>query len=240
MSEMDRVMGSYVKYTEIVDNIKQKIQNNIFKSDELLPSEKELCLEYNVSRRTVRRAIDELVEAGFLYTVPGKGTFVRVLNRDSYEMNMKFESMIYKGFDKTILYDATILSPDVYQVYNLQVSPEDKVLRIRSVLKRGDTSIAFDEKHIPYFLGIPLKEENINYNNLRDILKTKISLYEMKEEVYVSSAIANAFIKDVMHLEKDEPMMIVDTIIRDRDDMPLGWNKVYILWNECVLRGISV
>ena len=101
MSEMDRVMGSYVKYTEIVDNIKQKIQNNIFKSDELLPSEKELCLEYNVSRRTVRRAIDELVEAGFLYTVPGKGTFVRVLNRDSYEMNMKFESMIYKGFDKT-------------------------------------------------------------------------------------------------------------------------------------------
>ena len=61
-------MGEYTKYTEIIENIKQKIQSNIYKSNELLPSEKELCTEYSVSRRTVRRAIMELVEDGYLYT----------------------------------------------------------------------------------------------------------------------------------------------------------------------------
>lgn len=233
-------MGEYTKYTEIIENIKQKIQSNIYKSNELLPSEKELCTEYSVSRRTVRRAIMELVEDGYLYTVPGKGTFVHVLNKDNYEVNFRLEDIICKGFDKSELYEATILSPDVYLVYNLQVAPTDKVLRIQSQLKRDDQVVAFDVKNIPYFLGIPLKEENLNYNSLREILKNKISQYEMTEEIYLSSMMADDFLCSVMQMEAPEPLMVLDIIICDRDKIPLGWNKIYIKWNESEIRGVSV
>jgi GntR family transcriptional regulator len=41
-----------------------------------VPSEKQLCELYAVSRTTVRQAVNNLVAGGLLYHVKGKGTFV--------------------------------------------------------------------------------------------------------------------------------------------------------------------
>ena len=42
-----------------------------------MSSENELCEAYNVSRVTVRKAIDLLVQEGYVYTIKGKGTYVK-------------------------------------------------------------------------------------------------------------------------------------------------------------------
>jgi GntR family transcriptional regulator len=41
-----------------------------------LPTEGELCSKFDVSRVTVRKALDELGDKGYLVRKPGKGTFV--------------------------------------------------------------------------------------------------------------------------------------------------------------------
>ena len=41
-----------------------------------IPSERELCEQFHVSRTTTRRTLLELVHEGWLYTVAGKGTYV--------------------------------------------------------------------------------------------------------------------------------------------------------------------
>lgn len=233
-------MSENTKYVEISESLRNKIITNVFKMNQLLPSEKELCLEYNVSRRTVRRAINELVETGYAYTVPGKGTFVHILNKDCYDVTIDLQKLIIKGFDKTELYKATILSPDVYLVYNLQVAPTDKVLQIQSVLKRKEKIVAFDIKNIPYFLGIPIKEENLNYSSLKDMLKSKISQYEMVEEINLSSEMASNELMEKMQMKQPEPVVVLDIIIKDSNKRPLGWNKIYIKGQEFEIKGESI
>ncbi len=233
-------MDDTTKYVEIAEEIRKKIITNVFKSNELLPSEKDLCMEYGVSRRTVRRAINALVESGYAYTVPGKGTFVHILNKDCYNVKFDLNDIIFRGFNKSELYKATILSPDVYLVYNLQVSPVDKVLQIQSLLKRDDEIVAFDIKNMPYFLGIPIKEENLNYTNLRDVLKSKISQYEMKEEIFLSSEMSDPELMEKMQLEVPQPLMVLDIIISDANKVPLGWNKIYIKGSEFEIKGVSI
>ena len=71
-------MGNNVsKYEVIKRELLQKIESMEYKPNQVLPSESELCEKYQVSRITVRRAVDELVKENKLYKIKGKGCFVR-------------------------------------------------------------------------------------------------------------------------------------------------------------------
>lgn len=64
------------KYVQLVDSIRNRIENGIYRSGEQIPTEHELTDEYGISRHTVRQAITELVHQGILFREQGKGTFV--------------------------------------------------------------------------------------------------------------------------------------------------------------------
>ena len=65
------------KYALLVQHLTELIQEISVQEDTCLPSERELCERYGVSRITVRRALSELESAGQIYRVQGKGAFVR-------------------------------------------------------------------------------------------------------------------------------------------------------------------
>ena len=67
-------------YDQIFTQIKGYILSGGLKPDEPLPSIRGLAKDLRISVITTKRAYDELERAGFIYTVPGKGSFVAVKN----------------------------------------------------------------------------------------------------------------------------------------------------------------
>lgn len=65
------------KYFSLKRDIIRKIEMEEFTGDMPILSEREMMELYQVSRITVRKAIDELVKEGYLYKVQGKGTYVK-------------------------------------------------------------------------------------------------------------------------------------------------------------------
>lgn len=63
-------------YDDIYNDLKKGIKNKVFPAGSKLPSEKNLCEKYNVSRNTVRRAFKILSDEGAVTSVKGKGVFV--------------------------------------------------------------------------------------------------------------------------------------------------------------------
>ena len=63
-------------HRQFLDIIKKEIKKGRYKPSELIPSERKLEEQYKISRSTIRRAVSQLVSERWLYSVPGKGTFV--------------------------------------------------------------------------------------------------------------------------------------------------------------------
>lgn len=63
-------------FIQIKEHIVSEIESGRLNAGDKLPSERELCELFGLSRVTVRRAIAELVAQGVLQTQPGRGTFV--------------------------------------------------------------------------------------------------------------------------------------------------------------------
>ena len=63
-------------YRQLREILKDKIEKGEFSEGDLIPSEREICETYGVSRITARQAILDLVNDGLLYREGGRGTFV--------------------------------------------------------------------------------------------------------------------------------------------------------------------
>ena len=63
------------KYHQLKEIVKESTKKGIIKPNERIQSESELMTAYKISRDTVRHAIGDLVNEGWLYREPGIGTF---------------------------------------------------------------------------------------------------------------------------------------------------------------------
>lgn len=64
-------------YLQIKDILVRRIQEGVWAEYSLIPTERELMKEFNVSRSTVRQAISILVQTGLLEKTQGRGTIVK-------------------------------------------------------------------------------------------------------------------------------------------------------------------
>lgn len=75
-------MDSTPIYEQITRQIKAKILGGELQPGEALPSMRLLAKELRISVITTKRAYDELEAEGFIYTLPGKGSFVAPKNTE--------------------------------------------------------------------------------------------------------------------------------------------------------------
>lgn len=69
-------MADIPQYRKLYEILRGHIEKGVYKEGDLLPSENELCAVHNVTRPTVRHALDELVKNGYIKKHQGKGSIV--------------------------------------------------------------------------------------------------------------------------------------------------------------------
>ena len=69
-------MSSY-RYQDVYSDIKKSIETNHYRAGKLLPTQEELATKYNVSRVTIKKALNCLEKENLIYTKQGSGTFVK-------------------------------------------------------------------------------------------------------------------------------------------------------------------
>lgn len=107
-----------LKYKVIADDIRSKIQAGEYAAEALLPDQVALALHYEVSRMTVKKAIDILAMEGLVYRKRGMGT--RVLKNALWNQNDSL-ALDYQGL--TAQMKGTAITNDIIE-FNIQFPDE--------------------------------------------------------------------------------------------------------------------
>lgn len=86
-------------YEQLVQRIRQLIIQDILRAGEKLPSVRSLAQELTINPNTIQKAYRELEREGYIYSLPGKGSFV---NEMRTEINQKQIKMLSDELEKII------------------------------------------------------------------------------------------------------------------------------------------
>ncbi len=88
------------KYRIVTQDIAQKIESGKYPPGSQLPLENELCKTYQVSRITIKKATDQLVQLGMITKKRGAGSFVKDVSEASEAAFATGEQVQFSGFTR--------------------------------------------------------------------------------------------------------------------------------------------
>ncbi|TYS50380.1 GntR family transcriptional regulator [Bacillus infantis] len=188
-------------YMQIRQMLKNDIQSGKYKPDEQIPTEAELCDIYNVSRITIRKAIEELVNEGTLTRVPRRGTFVTSnkfhnellsvsgFSEFSHQLGMIPNSRILRS---------EVLSASEEVAGHLCIEEGSPVLELERLMYVNDRPLFYDIAH--YSL--------MRFPDLEKKIARLESTYQILLEDYSTEIISNDKIIDVIGATKDHAKLL--------------------------------
>jgi DNA-binding GntR family transcriptional regulator len=121
-----------LKFKYVFTQLQMKIIFGEWPEGYRIPTEMELCEQYNVSRVTIRRALDGLVTQGYISRTRGRGSFVlfkRSVVGLGYPQIIESEAEIVpKGTYRILLKEQVEASPTDKAQFNLSDRPEDSMM----------------------------------------------------------------------------------------------------------------
>ena len=193
-------------YIQIANILKDRILHGVYPLGINIPSEPQLEQEFNVSKITVRGAIQELVLEGYLEKGSGKGTkVIRSTSASKLSKWKKFtEILVEEGhqIQKQWLRAEKIhneVGSELYLLFG------EHCLSLERVYCLNETPYI----HYTYYLANDMDDLNLselNSQSLYELLEERnISLERLRDEFAV--AIPAAEVGELLQLEKDKPLL---------------------------------
>jgi GntR family transcriptional regulator len=199
-------------YIQIKSDLKNKIISGEWKPGDKIPSELELCKLYDVSRITVREAINELVWEEYLVRQRARGTFVldfkqKGSDRDyyTYVKSFTYEMNEIGGEVKTIHADVKKLKATHSLVEQLNVKLGDEVIELKRLRGLPNKVPVLFKTYWAYQPDFSL-DSNDYYGSFYEMLKEHgIILTNVKE--YIEATKPSKEVMELLNISEDTPIL---------------------------------
>ncbi len=225
-------------YRQLKDIIYRWIKEGHYKPHQMLPSEAELCRRYNISRTTVRLALRELIDEGFLYTIRGKGTFVAEPKIDQIMIKVPdfYEDMAERGLKPEVkVLNVKVLEASQLIAEKLQIPVNEKVFVIKRLFLADNKPYILEKKFIVCKYCKIIDECNEGFikklklqdlsqmGELFDVLAGKCHICREYVDVSIEATKIRPQEAKYLNVAVGSAAFYVDMIAYRRDDKPCGW-----------------
>lgn len=215
-------------YFQLKELIVEEIKSGKYEVDSLIPTEKELSDQFDISRTTVRQAITELVQEGWLYRVKSKGTFIarQKIKQDFLQRLETFaEQMNRIGMEpSTEVVDFKIMKASREVAENLLLQEGEQVIYLFRRRFGDKEPVVTVETYLPFDKCSFLKDYDFEKISLYESLSTRDSTRICSARRIVEAVEANSRDVRYLNIRKGSPVQLFHTVGLNKDAVPLEYS----------------
>lgn len=228
-------------YKQIENYILDLIQSEQIKEGEFIPSEKKLSEEFNVTRMTVRSALNNLVKDGYILRQPGVGSKVIKNNiTDNIGTVTSFtKEMTLKGYSvSNIVHDFKIVEADEVLKEKLNLEIGENVWEIKRIRLANAERISYMVTYMPVKLFPNLKKSHCEAS-LYDYIEGSCEFKIATSNRSVKAIIADEELMEVLELTEVEPILYINQTSYLAAGEPFEYSHTYHLGYTLTLNAKS-
>jgi GntR family transcriptional regulator len=210
--------------------LKEQITSGRYRAGDLLPTQEALCAQFSISRITVRRALADLVEDGFVRNRQGVGAFVTVRSSGKTRQGPDFSFIgdmrrTLKETTMRILHFEKERCPaPIAAALGLQDGDEAvHLVRVRSARNRP---VILLDGWIPPEFAQSVTRKNLQKTSLHELIAGGFEkLGGVAQEV--NAALADPVVAQALDVEVNSAVLKIVRLVRNRAGAPVHYLTVW-------------
>ena len=200
-------------YGKVEEVLASEIARGDHRPGDRLPSEDELLARFGVSRITVRRAIQNLIQRGVVEIQRGRGTFVLApkVSQELTRLTGFVEDMDTHGRKASArVVSKGVVTASMRVAQHLGVSKGARVMRIERVRMADAVPMSFDETYLPLEIGREIVRNDLRVMPIFTLLEEKYGIPLTEAEYSLEAAAASAHVADALAVAEGFPIFRIE------------------------------
>ena len=223
-------------YHQIKENLREAIENQVLRSEDMLPSERELSTAYGVNRLTVRQAIDDLVQEGLLRRIRGIGTAVaqpRVIQvfPTVLGFSARMRSAGHVTLNRVLSQAAEPARTSIARHLHIQEgAPVMRLARLRIV---NNEPLMLETSFLSLDRFPDLLQDDFTVRSLYDLITARYNIKILELDQTLEPVLMTPYEAQLLDSVAGNPAMLVEvTAFADEDD-PFELSKAIVRGDKC-------
>jgi len=220
-------------YYQLQLYIEDKIKNNHWQPGQKLPSEKELCDHFNVSRTVVRRTLSELASDNLVETIKGKGSFISSKKFAWHLMQSLqgfYDDAVESGQDVFTNVLELVDVPATGEIAEyLQLQPGEIVTKMRRLRFADGEPIVVVTTYVPKYLCPNMVNVDFRHESLYRYMREEYGLVIAEGTRTIESINATEELANLLQVEAGAALSLLKSVGWTKEGTPL---EFYVAWHR--------
>lgn len=210
-------------YRQLAEHVRSQIVEGVFAPGTLLPTERDLMAKHDLSRVTVRLAMDILAKQGLIVRQRGKGTFVaaRRIRNDLSIFSGFYDALTAQGLEidvRILVFEARSRSPKQQLAL-----PYESVLYIERLYSIDGLPIAVARAEL-HPRATSLQREKVEGRTNYQVLTSLLNFEIERAELAIQAKLAGEHTAQLLGLTVRDPIMELHRTTFSRANESIGWS----------------
>ncbi len=198
------------EHKKIYELLRKHILEEVYQEGDMLPSENELCRLHNITRPTVRHALQQLAHDGLIRKHQGKGSIVHRIPKDVGILSIygTTSALGNKNLRTTIINGPVIINwPENFMYELAQAEQESGCIYLERIRLINEVPLFYD---LTYLMNVNLPRfcsRSFENKSLFDVMRRHYSIEVLGGQQRLQAIPASDKIADYLKIKKGKPIL---------------------------------